>query len=98
MNKTSVNHFTFLSWRWQHSKTSPVTFICRWLAVVVLGFLATDASAQVLTWDPSGNGGNPPASGNWDTATANWYNGSTDVIWSQTSSTVPTTGAIFGGA
>ncbi len=51
-----------------------------------------------LTWDPNANGGSSTASGNWDTATTNWYNGSADVIWSQTSSTVPTTGAIFGGA
>ncbi|HXC97743.1 MAG TPA: hypothetical protein VN048_00270, partial [Verrucomicrobiae bacterium] len=81
----------------QHPKNSPVAFIYRWLAMVALGFFATSASAQVLTWDPSSNGGNPPASGNWDTATADWYNGSADMIWSQTSSTVPTTGAIFGG-
>jgi fibronectin-binding autotransporter adhesin len=97
MNKPSVSHRTFLLGMRQHPKNSPVTFICRWLAVVALGLFAASASAQVLTWDPNSNGGNPPASGNWDTATADWYNGSADVIWSQTSSTVPTTGAIFGG-
>jgi fibronectin-binding autotransporter adhesin len=98
MNRPSASYRVSLPWIWQPQKASLVTFICRWLAVVALGFFATSASAQVLAWDPSSNGGNPPASGNWDTATANWYNGSADVIWSQTSGTVPTTGAIFGGA
>ena len=97
MNKPSVSRRVSLPWVRQRPKNLPISFICSWLTVVALGFFATGASAQVLTWDPSSNGGNPPASGNWDTTTANWYNGSADVIWSQTSATVPTTGAIFGG-
>jgi len=34
------------------------------------------AQAQ-LTWGPGGSGG----SGTWDAETANWYNGSSDVVW-----------------
>jgi fibronectin-binding autotransporter adhesin len=49
---------------------------------------ATLATAQTLTWGVSGAGG----SGNWDTTTADWFNGSQNVVW-------PSNGnAIFGGA
>jgi len=53
---------------------------------------------QTLNWDPghvlnsSGNGG-----GTWDTSTTNWWNGSSDVVWSQIGTTVSTNTAIFGG-
>ena len=36
----------------------------------------TQAHAQ-LTWGPGGAGGD----GTWDAGTANWYNGSSDVVW-----------------
>lgn len=38
---------------------------------------ATLAHAQTLTWGPNGAGG----SGNWDTTTADWFNGSQNVVW-----------------
>ena len=65
--------------------------IARLLAAVVFWTLlasATLATAQTLTWGVNGAGG----SGNWDTTTADWFNGSQNVVW-------PSNGnAIFGGA
>jgi fibronectin-binding autotransporter adhesin len=49
---------------------------------------ATLANAQTLTWGVNGAGG----SGNWDTTTADWFNGSQNVVWSSNGN------AIFGGA
>src|SRR5207302_9813146 len=52
------------------------------------------ALSATLFWDPThtqsttGSG-----SGTWDTATANWWNGSADVAWSNASNDV----AVFGG-
>jgi autotransporter-associated beta strand protein len=43
--------------------------------------------AQTLTWGATGGGGTGP----WDTSTANWFDGSGPVLWTQGSS------AIFGG-
>ena len=46
--------------------------------------LATAATAAPLTWGPGGNGG----SGVWNTNnSANWWNGSSNVVWPATSST-----------
>jgi hypothetical protein len=55
--------------------------------------------AAQLIWDPSQNGSGIASSGNWDTNAGNtiWYNGSSDVLWSQTSPTSPTQGATFNG-
>jgi autotransporter-associated beta strand protein len=46
---------------------------------------ASPAMAQ-LTWDPGNTGGSggSDGSGNWDTATANWWNGTGDVPWINT--------------
>src|SRR5580658_1558321 len=68
------------------------------LALAIL-LCAASAFAQQLTWDPNGNGGLTGGSGNWDTSTASWYNGTSlpDVDWSQTSTTTGSSGAIFGG-
>lgn len=62
-------------------------------------FALTTARAAQLTWDPLGNGGSPSANGNWDTTAGNavWYNGTSDLVWNQTSGTAPLNGAIFGG-
>ena len=56
------------------------------------------ASATQLIWDPLGNNGGA-GSGNWDTiaGNTNWWNGTSDVLWSQTSTTSPTQGATFNG-
>ncbi|HKD38020.1 MAG TPA: hypothetical protein VKB78_14505, partial [Pirellulales bacterium] len=50
--------------------------------------LSTLADAQTLTWGPNGAGG----SGNWDTTTAGWFNGTQNVVWASGGN------AIFGGA
>lgn len=45
--------------------------------------LATAATAAPLTWGPGGNGG----SGTWNTNnSANWWNGSSNIVWPATSS------------
>jgi len=71
------------------------------LLMAPLVFCAVSASAAQLTWD-AGHGqgaGVIAGSGNWDITTTNWYNGSTDVAWAQTSTTAPlATNAVFGGA
>jgi autotransporter-associated beta strand protein len=98
MNKPSASYRVSLPWLWQHPKTSLVTFICRWLAVVTLGFFATSAFATDFSWD-AGTANTGTGSGNWDISAANnWWNGSSDVSWPQNNTTAPTTGAIFGGA
>ena len=51
-------------------------------------FSAVSAYAQTVTWGVNGAGG----PGSWDTSTADWYNGASNVTW-------PTGGnAIFAGA
>jgi hypothetical protein len=69
------------------------------LLVFAIFLCASGAFAQQLTWDPNGNGGITGGSGNWDTSTNDWYNGTSlpDVDWVQTSTTAATAGAIFGG-
>jgi fibronectin-binding autotransporter adhesin len=66
----------------------------RWRFCVTAGALVTVilfgafVEAGPLTWGVNGAGG----SGNWDTTTANWFNGSQNVAW-------PSGGdAVFGGA
>jgi autotransporter-associated beta strand protein len=98
MNKPSASYRVSLPWLWQPPKNSPFTFICRWLAVVALGFFTTSAFATDLSWD-AGTANTSTGSGNWDISAANnWWNGSSDVSWPQNTTTAPTTGAIFGGA
>jgi hypothetical protein len=66
----------------------------------LFGGLVPTGRATDLTWDAgnTGDGGTiDTASGNWDTFTLNWNNGSGNMAWTQTSSTAPTTNAIFGG-
>ena len=67
-------------------------------------FLLCDinASALTLSWDVGSGGTNGggvvvSGSGNWDTSSLNWNNGSGDVAWSQISTTAGTNSAIFGG-
>src|SRR5579871_6309846 len=54
------------------------------------------ARADVLTWDPGLNG-NSGGAGTWNLSTANWWNGTADVTWKDTSA-IGTNGAIFSGA
>jgi autotransporter-associated beta strand protein len=69
------------------------------LGVLCVGFGIGHATAAQLIWDPNLNGGATSAGGNWDTTGGNtvWWNGTSDVLWSQTSTTVPLNGATFGG-
>ena len=74
-------------------------------ALIVLGAIGLTlgiarAGAAALIWDPSQNGSGTAGSGNWDTTAANtvWYDGTNDVLWSQTSTTAALNGATFGGA
>lgn len=58
-------------------------------------------SAATLTWDPgnTSNGGTiDPGNGTWDLSSMIWNSVSGDVVWSQTSTTVPLNNAVFGGA
>ncbi len=44
--------------------------------------LATCAQAVTLTWDGDlGTSGPQDGNGNWDTNTANWWNGTSDIAW-----------------
>jgi autotransporter-associated beta strand protein len=50
------------------------------VAVALLGMLAAPARAQ--TWDANaGISGPQDGSGTWSTVDANWWNGSTNVVW-----------------
>ena len=60
---------------------------------------AGSALGAQLTWDPLLNGGTISSSSNWDTTGGNtiWWNGTSDVLWSQTATNSATQGAIFNG-
>ena len=64
------------------------------LAAVLL--VAPSARAASLTWDSGGVSPANPAdgSGTWDTAATNWWNGSADVAWNNTTNAGDT--AVFG--
>ncbi len=66
-------------------------FIKLFLAVCLAGVAAH--AQQSLTWGPSGSGG----TGTWNlNSTADWYNGTADVTWTDNSAAGTNT-AIFGG-
>jgi autotransporter-associated beta strand protein len=67
-------------------------------AVAFLLLSGGSALAAQLIWDPLANNSGA-GSGNWDTTAGNnfWWNGTSDTIWSQTTSTSPTMGAVFNG-
>jgi fibronectin-binding autotransporter adhesin len=60
------------------------------MAVLPMGLLSSAAMAANLTWDSGGAHPTTPAdgSGNWDTQTAFWSNGTTDVVWDNVSTAV----------
>ncbi len=68
------------------------------LGTICLTLAIGRASAAQLIWDPTGNNGGA-GSGNWDTNAGNtvWWNGTSDVVWSQTSTNAALNGAIFNG-
>src|ERR1039458_4678913 len=59
-------------------------------AVACLLLSGGSAMAAQLIWDPLGNNSGA-GSGNWDTTAGNnlWWNGASDTVWAQTSSTSP---------
>jgi autotransporter-associated beta strand protein len=66
--------------------------------LVLAAGLAT-AGAQTLNWDPSHTGattGGSGGAGTWNLTSANWFNGTADVIW-QDSFPLGTNTAVFGG-
>ena len=65
----------------------------------VVLFCAASVPAAQLIWDPLFNTGTTSGSGNWDitAGNTNWYNGTTDILWSQTGTNAATQGATFNG-
>ena len=51
-------------------------------AVVAAIWSASAAHGQTVTWDPSGAAPPVDGSGNWDTISSQWFNGTTAVAWS----------------
>src|SRR5580765_1867316 len=52
------------------------------LAIAATLAIAADARSATLTWDSDpGTAGPQDGGGNWTTNTANWWNGSTDIAW-----------------
>ena len=52
------------------------------LVIVGLGISSASATATTLNWDPGATGtGGSNGTGAWDTTTANWSNGTADVVW-----------------
>ncbi len=70
----------------------------RLLLTMAALFCAASVQALQLTWHPLGNNGGP-GSGNWDITTTdtNWWNGATDIAWTQVSTTTGSNTAIFSG-
>jgi fibronectin-binding autotransporter adhesin len=69
-----------------HRRT-PAPWLTIPAATLLLIASVTAAKATIVTWGINGAGG----SGNWDTTTANWFDGTQNVLW-------PSDGdAIFGG-
>jgi autotransporter-associated beta strand protein len=61
---------------------TPKRFILVALALLVQLALVPVAPAATLTWDTNSvTAGAQDGSGNWDTNTANWWNGSTSIAW-----------------
>jgi len=69
-----------------------------WTFALALALLAPTAFAAT-TWDANtGTTGAQDGGGTWDTTTANWWNGTADVVWPNTTSTTATIGAASGAA
>ena len=63
------------------------------LAAAIIAALTGTAGAAALTWDAApATTGLQDGSGTWDTSTAEWFNGTTDIAWAN----APVTDAIFG--
>lgn len=78
-------------------------FFMRLGLLLAMVFFAANASADNLIWDAGNTNNGPtidPGSGAWDTditTNLNWNNGSSNVSWTQNSTTSPLNSAIFNG-
>jgi autotransporter-associated beta strand protein len=97
INAQRARHDVSLKQVSQNTKFFPTTILH--LLVMAILLIAGSATAGQLVWDPLNNTGTTPAGSNWDTLSGNtvWYNGSSDVAWTQSNTTVGLNGAIFGG-
>src|SRR5205085_437333 len=65
------------------------------LSVIANGIASNPVSFNALYWDPAHTGGTGSGgSGNWDTSSLNWFNGTTDVAWNNARNDA----AVFAGA
>lgn len=80
-------------------KLSPFRTFFVLSVVFLLSLGLRNAAALQLIWDPLANGGTISASSNWNVTAANtiWYNGTSDIAWSQAGGTSPSHGATFNG-
>ena len=75
----------------------------RYLLPAVMLLAGLSSHAAVLVWDAGNTNNGPvidPGSGGWDTDTTtnlNWNNGTSNVSWTQTSTTAGLNGALFTG-
>jgi fibronectin-binding autotransporter adhesin len=65
----------------------------------VLGLALSAPAVAQVTWDAvTGTSGPQDGSGTWSTVDANWWNGSSDVVWPNLSTSTATIGANSGAA
>ncbi|BCM93312.1 hypothetical protein IAD21_05203 [Abditibacteriota bacterium] len=78
---------------WKRTLQRGLTLCCFFVLVVAL---QSASNAATLTWDPGHTPTTPSGgAGTWDTTTANWSNGTTDVVWPNTTADIaifPNTG------
>src|ERR1700739_723125 len=63
------------------------------MAVAAAALFSSAMAHAQLVWDPALNGGLTGGAGTWNTTSAEWWNGATEVVWDNSGSTP----AIFGG-
>jgi fibronectin-binding autotransporter adhesin len=102
INQQTTNHFIFLKKTLKGVKLFS-TRLRYLLAMTMVVFCAANIHAAQLIWDAGNTNDGPtiePGSGGWDidtTTNLNWNNGSGNVSWTQTSTTVGLNGAVFNG-
>jgi|GEM_PF-741554 len=71
----------------------------RGLALLAMLCASVASGLAATTWDANpGSSGAQDGAGTWDAVTANWWNGSSDAVWPNTTSTTATIGAGSGAA
>lgn len=67
--------------------------------LVLLVWPQARLQSAIVTWDAvTGTTGAQDGSGTWNTVTANWWNGSTDVLWPNSTNDTAVVGAASGSA